>query len=42
MHNRSVRTGSLVDKFNGRGGNGGGSRTLDCGAGFKITGYMRM
>merc|ERR1712159_416099 len=35
-----VRTGALVDQFNGRGGNGGGAHWLDCGSGFKITGYQ--
>jgi len=35
-----VRTGSVVDQFNGRGGNGGGGSWLDCGAGYKITGYQ--
>ena len=35
----SVRSGSLIDKFHGRGGGGGGHRTLDCGEGFRITGY---
>ena len=35
----SVKSGSLIDQFNGRGGNGGGAHTLDCGGGFKITGY---
>jgi len=35
----SVRSGTLIDKFNGRGGNGGGRHTLDCGTGFKISGY---
>jgi uncharacterized protein YegL len=35
-----VRTGALVDQFNGRGGNGGGGHWLDCGSGFKITGYL--
>jgi uncharacterized protein YegL len=35
-----VRTGALVDQFNGRGGNGGGGHWLDCGPGFKITGYQ--
>merc|ERR1712224_685207 len=27
-------------QFNGRGGNGGGSHWLDCGSGFKVTGYQ--
>jgi hypothetical protein len=35
-----VRSGSLIDKFNHRGGNGGGYRMLDCGSGFKISGYQ--
>jgi hypothetical protein len=35
----AIRSGSLIDQFNGRGGNGGGAHTLDCGPGFKITGY---
>lgn len=34
-----VRSGSLIDKFNNRGGNGGGGGWLDCGSGYKITGY---
>jgi len=34
-----VRSGSLLDKFNNRGGNGGGGGWLDCGSGYKITGY---
>lgn len=34
-----VRTGALVDQFNGRGGNGGAGHWLDCGSGFKVTGY---
>jgi hypothetical protein len=34
-----VRTGSLVDKFNNRGGNGGAGHWMDCGSGYKITGY---
>jgi len=39
-HKMYVRTGALVDQFNGRGGNGGGAHWLDCGSGFKITGYQ--
>jgi len=39
-HKMYVRTGALVDQFNGRGGNGGGSHWLDCGSGFKVTGYQ--
>ena len=39
MENSSVKSGSLIDQFNGRGGNGGGRHTLDCGAGYRITGY---
>lgn len=35
----SIKYGRLIDKFNGRGGNGGRWATLNCGAGFKITGY---
>jgi len=35
----SVRTGSVLDQFNGRGGNGGTKSELDCGADGKITGY---
>jgi len=34
-----VRTGSLVDRFNNHGGHGGGAHALDCGAGYKISGY---
>jgi len=34
-----VRSGSLVDKFKNRGGNGGGGYNLNCGSGMKITGY---
>ena len=37
---RNVRTGGYIDKFNGRGGNGGGSGSLDCKGGNKITGYV--
>ena len=36
--NSSVKSGAVIDSFNGRGGNGGGAHTLDCGAGYKITG----
>merc|ERR1712139_147740 len=35
----AVRSGSRIDNFNGRGGNGGGKHMLDCGPGFKISGY---
>ena len=35
-----VRTGAVVDQFNGRGGNGGAGHWLDCGSGFKVTGYL--
>ena len=34
-----VRYGALIDKFNGRGGNGGKGTRLDCGSGNKISGY---
>ena len=34
-----ARSGSLVDKFKNRGGNGGGGYNLNCGSGMKITGY---
>ena len=39
-NNSYVRSGSLIDKFNNRGGNGGGGGWLDCGGGYKITGCM--
>jgi hypothetical protein len=34
-----VRTSDRVDMFNNRGSNGGTPHTLDCGTGFRITGY---
>ena len=33
------RSGSLVDKFNNRGGNGGKPYIFNCGVGFRISGY---
>ena len=33
-----IRYWDRIDKFNGRGGNGGTSATIDCGSGYKITG----
>merc|ERR1712159_472835 len=36
----SVRSGSLIDKFMGKGGNGGGAGKIQCGSGKKITGYQ--
>merc|ERR1712139_248689 len=32
----SIRYWDRIDKFNGRGGNGGTSATIDCGSGYKI------
>jgi len=35
----AVRTGSLVDKFEGHGGNGGSAHILACGSGYRANGY---
>jgi hypothetical protein len=32
----------MLDKFNDKGGNGGASSELDCGAGYKIAGYTTL
>lgn len=34
-----IRSGALLDKFENRGGGGGGRRDLDCGRGYSIAGY---
>jgi len=35
----SIRTGSLVDRFEHQGGNGGRGHTMQCGSGYRANGY---
>jgi len=41
-HTIPVRSGSVVDKFNDKGGNGGAASLLNCGSGYKIAGYSTL
>ena len=36
------RSGAMIDKFNGKGGDGGSVSDLNCGAGYKIAGYLTL